>query len=426
MRMSKTMPCPSLTSIAFRLSTIHALALTVFWVGPVNRVNAEDWPCWAGRQHDAKSTETGFAESWPAEGLPLEWSRQIGTGFSSVAIAGERLFTMGHNEGTETVWCLNSSDGDVLWTHEYPSELIPNLHEGGPCSTPTVDGDRVYTLGKEGQLYCLNVTNGKVLWKCMLQEELGVKLPEWGFSNSALILNHMLILETGRVVAFNKITGKKLWQTEIHAAGYGSATAFRHDGRTLLATVDCNGLRIVDSENGRQIAFADWKSPYLTNATTPIVVDDQIFVSTGYKVGCGLFRLQNDELKSIYKNTDMKNHFNNSVLLDGLLYGFDGDAHRGHSVTLNCIAFETGDLAWKQRGFGCGSLMAVDGKLLILSENGELVLAKANSTAFQELARSPFLEGRCWTMPALSNGHVYGRNADGKLACVKLPRTTAQ
>ena len=389
-------------------------------------LQADDWPSWAGPRHDGISTETGFADSWPKDGLPIEWTRQIGTGFSSISVVGERLFTMGHKDGWETVWCLNSTSGEVLWTHEYPGELIPNLHEGGPCSTPTVDGDRVYTLGKEGQLFCLNIADGKVLWDCMLQKELGVKLPEWGFSSSALILDDQLILEAGCVVSFNKMTGEKRWQTEIHNAGYGSAAVFERDGRTLLATLDCDGMRIVDSSDGRPVAFTDWKSPYLTNATTPIIVKDQIFVSTGYKVGCGLFRLEGEHLLPIYKNTDMKNHFNNSILLDGSLYGFDGDAHRGHSVTLNCIAFETGKLAWKQRGFGCGSLLIVDGKLLILSENGELILATASPTEFTELARSPFLEGRCWTMPAVSSDRVYGRSADGKLACVKLPRRDAR
>ncbi|HRA87792.1 MAG TPA: PQQ-binding-like beta-propeller repeat protein [Planctomycetaceae bacterium] len=385
-------------------------------------IKADDWPSWAGLRHDGISQETGFADSWPEEGLPIEWTREIGTGFSSISVVGDRLFTMGHREGKEKVWCLNSISGEVLWTHEYPSELIPNLHEGGPCATPTVDGDRVYTLGKEGQLFCLNVADGKVLWECMLQQELGVELPEWGFSSSAVILRDQLILEAGRVVSFDKINGKKQWQTEPHTAGYGSAAAFDRDGKTLLTTLDCDGLRVVDSADGNEIAFAAWKSPYRTNATTPIVVNDQIFVSTGYQVGCGLFRLQGDELKLVYKNTDMKNHFNNSTLLNGSLYGFDGDAHRGRNVTLNCIAFDTGELAWKQRGPACGSLLIVDGKLLILAENGTLILAEASPKEFIELARSPFSEGRCWTMPTLANGRVHWRNADGKLVCSKLPR----
>ena len=171
------------------------------------------------------------------------------------------------------------------------------------------------------------------------------------------------------------------------------------------------------------MAFAEWKSPYRTNATTPIIVGDQIFVSTGYKIGCGLFRLQSESLELVYKNTEMRNHFNNSILLDGHLYGFDGDAHLGRLVTLACIDFTTGKLTWKQRGLGCGSVLIADGKLLVLTEDGTLVLAKASPDAYVELARSAFLEGRCWTAPILSDGWVYGRNAAGKLVCVTLPKT---
>lgn len=363
------------------------------WFSCLIAIQADDWPNWSGAYHDGISRETDFSDTWPKEGLPIEWTREIGTGFSSMSVAGQRLFAMGHEDGAETVWCLNCQNGEVIWTHEYPGELIPNLHEGGPCSTPTIDGDRVYTVGKEGQLYCLNVSDGKVLWEKKLQQELDVKLPEWGFSSSPRILGNQLILEAGRVVSFDKLNGDILWQTEIHEAGYGSAAVFQHGGKTLIATLDCEGLRIVDATDGQQVAFTEWKSPYRTNASTPIVVGDQIFVSTGYKVGCGLFQLQGESLVLVYKNTEMRNHFNNSILLDGWLYGFDGDSHLGRLVTLNCINFTTGELAWKQRGLGCGSLLITDSKLLVLTENGDLVLAKASSESYTETARSEFIEG---------------------------------
>ena len=382
---------------------------------------ADDWPNWGGPHHDGNSLESGFADVWPKEGLAIEWTHELGVGFSSISVVGNRLLSMGHKDGIETVWCLDSRTGEVLWTHAYPSELIPNLHEGGPCSTPTFDGERVYTVGKEGQLFCLKVTDGKVVWQKELQTELGVKLPEWGFSSSPFILGNQMILEGGRLVSFDKQTGEKLWQTEIHEAGYGSAAAFDYQGKTLLACLDCIGLRLVDSADGTQIAFSDWKSPYQTNATTPIIVGDQIFVSTGYNIGCGLFQLKGDKLISVYANTEMCNHFNNSVLANGYLYGFDGNSHNGRNATLNCVELATGKLAWRQRGAGCGSLLIVENKLIVLAERGDLIMASADSGKFTELSRSPFLDGRCWTVPVLANGRVYGRNADGKLICVVLP-----
>lgn len=386
-----------------------------------SEANASDWPNWGGPGHDLVLHHSGLSTDWPKNGLPISWTREIGIGFSSMSLAGGRLMAMGHIDGSEHVWCLNAETGEVLWKHAYPCRLIDNLHEGGPCSTPTIDGDVVYTLGKEGQLFCLRMADGGIAWQKNLQEDLGVKLPEWGFSSSARILGEQLILEAGRVVSYGKSDGRKLWQTDMHSAGYGSAAVFENDGRFLLATLDCDGLRILNSKDGKQLAFREWKSPYQTNSTTPIITGDTVFVSTGYGVGCGMFRFRGDSLEEIYTNRNMRNHFSNCVLRDGHFYGFDGDSHNSRNVTLNCVNAASGESVWKHRGLGCGSLMMVDDRLLVLSDKGDLVLAEAAPAGYQELARSPFLEGRCWTVPVVSGGRVYGRNAAGKLVSAELP-----
>ena len=380
-----------------------------------------DWPNWMGPRHDGVSRESGWSTDWPEDGLPVAWSKSIGTGFSSMSIVDGLLYTMGFIDGEEFVYCLNAKTGDQVWTHKYPSELLPNLHEGGPSSTPTVDGKFVYTLGKKGQLYCLDRKTGEVKWHHELQEELDVPLPEWGFSSSGFILGEKIIFEAGRVVAFNKLTGKKIWQSDKHEAGYGSAAAFQHDGKTLLATLDCEGLRVLDSETGAELAFQEWESPFRTNSTTPIIHDGKIFISTGYNVGCGLFDYADGKLTKIFSHRKMRNHFNNSILLDGYLYGFDGNSNLGRVVQLTCLDFQTGEVMWQQAGYGCGSLMVADGKLLVLSDKGLLAVVAANPQNYEEIARSEFLERRCWTVPVLLNGHVYGRNANGLLKCLKLP-----
>ena len=392
------------------------------WLTAADPAPSKSWPNWMGPVRDGISRETGWQSSWPDDGLSVAWSRHIGIGFSSISISDGRLFTMGHIDGEEIVWCLDASTGDEIWTHRYPCELINNLHEGGPGATPTIEGDRVYTLGKEGQLYALDVKTGKVLWQVMLKKDLNVGTPEWGFSSSPVISNNHLILEAGRVVSYDKFTGKKNWQTEKHEAGYGSAAIFGpFKDATFIATLDCEGLRITKRETGDEAAFHSWPSPFRTNATTPIVTGNRIWISSAYNVGCGLFEFDGHRLKEIYSNREMRNHFNNSILLDGYLYGFDGNSNLGRVVQLTCMKLETGEVAWKQRGMGCGSLMIADQKLLVLSENGVLVLAKASPEGFEELASSPFLTGRCWTVPILLDKRVYGRNATGKLVCVDLP-----
>ena len=380
------------------------------------------WPNWMGPGHDGVSLESGWSTDWPQDGLPVVWSREIGIGFSSVTIADGRLFCMGHIDGDEFVQCLNPETGQPIWSFSYRSPLVDNLHDGGPGATPTIDGEYVYTLGRGGQLYCFRADKGEVVWSRMLQDDLDVSLPEWGFTSSPFILGEQLILEAGRVVSYHKLTGAKNWQTDRHEAGYGSAARLESDDMVYLATLDCDGLRIVRADDGGQVAFHPWESPFLTNSTTPIVQGEQIYVSSGYNVGCGLFRFSDGHLTLVYSNRDMRNHFNNSILLNGHLYGFDGNSNLGRVVQLTCMEWANGDVKWKQRGLGCGSLMVVDNKLLVLSEDGNLVIAEATPSGFSERCRSRFLDGRCWTVPLLLNGCVYGRNAAGRLVCVRLPR----
>ncbi len=379
------------------------------------------WPNWMGINHDGVSTDAGWSTRWPDSGLPEVWEREIGIGFSSVAIQDGRLFTMGHVDGVETVHCFDVDSGDTIWQHSYDSELIANLYQGGPGATPTVDGEFVHTLGKEGQLYCFSAQDGDVVWQKELQEDLGVPLPEWGFNSSPYILGKQLLLQGGRIVSYEKTTGKKIWQTPPATAGYGTVAAFSDDGDTLLAVLDCDALRVLRSDDGQELDSFPWKSPFATNSTTPIVHRGNLFVSTGYQVGCGLFDFEGRKLKLVYDNRDMRNHFNNCILYDGFLYGFDGNSNLGRVVHLKCMDLATGEVAWKHRGLGCGSLMIADGKLLILGDDGMLVVAEATPDSFQEIASSKILDGRCWTVPVLFNNRVYARNAQGNLVCVQLP-----
>ncbi|MEZ6123338.1 MAG: PQQ-binding-like beta-propeller repeat protein [Planctomycetaceae bacterium] len=384
-------------------------------------IQGADWPTWMGPDLTGISLESGWSAKWPEAGLPTVWTQNIGIGFSSVSIVDGRLYTMGHDRGKESVWCLNSQTGEVLWSHSYPAPLHDNLYEGGPGATPVVHADCVYTLSIDGRLLCLDRITGTVIWEKLLQQDLGVGFPDWGFDSTPFILNDQLILQAGRLVSYDLKTGRKNWQTSRHTAGYGAVRAFQQDDKTLLASLDNDGLRICQATDGTQVAFAKWDSPFKTNSTTPIIHDGLIYISTGYNIGCGLFRLQNGRLEQIYANREMRNHFNNSILYNGHVYGVDGNSNLGRVVTITCMDFETGKLNWKQRGLGCGSLTIADGKLLILSEDGTLVLADATPEEFREVARSPFLTGRCWTVPVLLNGKIYGRNAAGTLKCVQLP-----
>ena len=379
------------------------------------------WPRWSGPAGDMISRETGWNSNWNQTPPKVVWQAEIGTGFSSVSVDRDHLYTMGNVGGKDFVYCLLVVNGEFAWKHSYECGLVDNLHEGGPSATPTIDEDRVFTVSKEGHLFCCDALKGDVLWSGHLQKITGTDHPEWGFTCSPLVLDEKLIIEAGRVVAINKKTGKTIWKSKTgYRPGYGSPVVFDHHGQQLIAVLNNDGVLVVRLADGGEVAFYEWETSFATNSTTPIVVDNTIYISTGYHRGCTLLRLDGNTLESIYENRKMRNHFNNSVLWKGYLYGVDGNSHNPRVCQIVCMNFETGEQLWGHRGFGCGSVMIADEKLLILSGSGELVLAELNPAEFKEIGRVRVLDGRCWTVPVLANGRIYCRNAAGNLVCVDV------
>ncbi len=415
-----------------------------------------DWPRWRGPHVDGISQETGWTADW-RDGMPkMVWSKNVGIGFSSMAVSNGLLYTMGHRiaddinadkgaagagdregaesrgpeteearRGTDIVVCLDAATGSVQWDHKYPCLLVDRLHEGGPAATPTVAGDHVYTLSKEGHLFCLDAVGGSIHWQRFLPEDLGVEMPEWGFSSSPLVEDGLVVVDGGRVAAYHAASGELAWTTPEYPAGYGSAVPFwaaEEDGsqQRLLAVLNNHCLLVVRLADGATVARRKWKTSYQTTSTTPIVVDDTIFVSTGYRRGCLLTRLCGKKLEDVYENRDMCNQMNTCVLWDGHLFGFDGNSNLSRVVALTCMDYATGEVKWQQRGLGCGSLMIAGGRLVCLSDDGKLIIVNPSPHAYMELARAQILEGRCWTVPVLSGGNIFARNAVGDLVCVDV------
>ena len=389
-------------------------------------VSGVDWPQWRGPDENGIS-----AERLPAKPdfTTVLWQKKVGTGFSTVAVAEGRVFTLGHSGakdgGSETVWCFHAETGAEIWQHSYPAPLIARFYEGGPGATPTVRGGKVFTYSKHGRLHCYEAATGKVIWQRDMLAEAGLdEPPEWGFACSPYFLtDDTLLIEAGATFALDAATGKVRWKSQRFTPAYGTPKAFTADGRKLLAVMKTEGLVVLDAGNGATVATADWKTSFDTTATTPIIHGGKIFISTGYDRGCALFELAGDQLKKSYEHKLLSNHMNNSVLLDGHLYGFDGTAHRGRPTEFVCLELATGKEKWRVPpavGLGCGSVMATaDGTLLILSERGELLTALATPAGFKATARHQVLGGRCWTVPVLAHGRIYCRNARGDLVCVK-------
>jgi len=380
---------------------------------------AEDWPHWLGPERNGRSEEV-LPASPDLSGRA--WEAELGTGFSSFAVAEGRVFSMGHADGRETVWCFSEESGELLWSDSYEAELLPNLHEGGPGATPAVSGGRVFTLSKDGQLRAYDAARGTLHWERDVAELANlVRRPPWGYTGSPVVWNGELLVEAGATFAFDPETGEERWRSETFRPAYGSPQPFPSGDRTLVATLKTDGLVILDPDGGRTLAEARWRTSFQTNSTTPLFLGEgRLFISTGYDRGCALFHFDGDTLTKRYENRNMCNHMGNSVPHEGYIYGFDGTAHRGRPVEFTCIDVATGEKQWQVRDYRYGSVIGASDDLIVLTEEGMLLVGRASPRGFEPRARARVLTGRCWTPPVLANGRIYARNAAGRAVAVPV------
>ena len=387
-----------------------AIATTVVVAGPwCEQVQGADWPGWRGPQRTGISAEAGWDAAAPQ---PL-WRRPVGPGCASVAVGQGRLYTMGYDDakGQDVVYCLNAETGAEIWTFPYACSKFDSNHEGGPAVTPTLDGNRLYTLSVEGHLHCIDALSGDVIWKDDLRQSLGAKPPKWGFAGSPVVLDGMVVIDVGVAAAFNKADGELIWKSSDYGAGYSTPMPFDSAGTPSLAVFNKLGLLVLNRTNGQESARFGWETKYGVNAATPIIAEDLAFISSGYNRGCAVVRLGEGNPTKVWESREMRNQMASSVLWQGHLYGFD-------ESTLKCLDLKTGERRWAQRGLGKGSLMSADGKLIVQSEDGNLVIAEASPQGFAPLSTTEqAVSGRSWVVPVLANGRIFCRSNKGELAC---------
>ncbi|PWU11208.1 MAG: alcohol dehydrogenase [Verrucomicrobia bacterium] len=378
------------------------------------RLSALDWYRWRGPDLNGISSETGWQSKWSGDGPKRVWRAAVGTGFSSFSVSNGRVYTMGNTHDTDTVFCFDAATGQLIWKHAYACPLDPKYFEGGPGATPTVADGRVYTISRQGHLFCLDAAKATVIWKKNLNVESGLEIPTWGFAGSALVEGDRVFLNMGSAgAALEKSSGKVVWISGKDAGGYSTPVPFSAGDERRLALFTKDSIAAIRAGDGRALWSYPWKTSYDVNAAEPIIEGDKVFISAGYNHGAALLKLNGNAPEELWENKNMRNHFNSCVLWKGYLYGVDENQ-------LRCLAFDTGEVKWTDRDFGKGSLMVADGKLIGMSEKGELIIAEATPQAFKPISRTQVLTGRCWTTPVLSNGRIYCRNAAGQVVCVDV------
>ena len=392
--------------------------------------HAADWPQWRGPQRDGVSTETGLftAEQPFAEA----WRVSLGRGFSGIAIADGRVFTMFAQGADEFAICLDAQTGEERWRFRTGVYYTETQGGDGPRSTPAVDGETVYVLGARGQLYALSADSGSKVWEKDLVAEFGSEVPKWGFSTSPLVEGDLLLVEAGgingnylvemvldhrapaTVIAFDKASGQTVWTALDDKMGYSSPIVFTANGQRQLAFFTAYSLTGLAPADGQTLWTYPWKTRYDINAATPIFIPpNRVFISSGYGKGAAVVQIgQGEAVEEIWRNAEMKNQFSTSVYYQDHLYGFD-------NAILKCLDARTGEEKWKTRGYGKGSLIAADGQLIVLGEMGQLGLVAATPAGFREKSKAQVLNGRCWTVPSIAAGRLYLRD-ESEIVCLDV------
>jgi len=385
---------------------LRTLLATTLFVAPTPA--AEDWPQWRGPHRDGVSTETAWSSSGSAEPL---WTAEVGLGYSTFSVSQGRLYTAGWDEasGQDIVYCLDASTGEEQWRHTCKAEKWAKFHGGGTNCTPSVDGDDVYVLNREGKYTLLDAASGREKWVVDLMAEYDLTLPTWGFAASPLILDDMVVLNVGRVLAFEKGSKKLRWQSEDYGHAYSTPTACELAGEDVLAVMGGKALLVLERRSGRELASMEWETKYDVNAASPVQVDDErIWISSGYGHGGAMVRFDGESCEQVWATKGMRNQMSTSLLIGEHLYGID-------EAVLKCFDLDGGEV-WSKRGIGKGALTAAGDRLLIHTSKGELAVVKATPAGYEELARDKATSGGvCWTMPVLVDGRIYLRSSKGQL-----------
>ena len=401
----------------------------------------ENWPCFLGPTHNGISRETRLLKSWPNDGPTLLWSLERGTGYTSPAIVGDRLVYFHRMKDHEVVECLHSVEARLFWTFEYPTAYRDRYgYNNGPRASPVIDGDRVYTLGAEGKLHCLSMQDGAVHWSLDLMREYELEQNFFGMGPTPLIEGDVLIVVIGKpggpsLVGLDKLTGKERWRAgDQWTAGYASPIPADVHGRRRVfvflggdSRPPTGGLLAIDPADGQLDFEFPWRSDLYesVNASCPVIVGDQVFISASYDTGGAMLTLKPDGgFETAWTTPALGTHWNTAIHMDGYLYGFDGRHQQGASLV--CIEAATGremwreSPEWEQRFEQNGdtrtarfstfraSLLAADGAYLCLAEMGHLLWLELTPKGYKELARTwLFAAPETWALPVLSKGLLY-------------------
>ncbi|HBO44350.1 MAG TPA: hypothetical protein DD670_10545, partial [Planctomycetaceae bacterium] len=394
-----------------------------------------DWPHLRGPNFDGVSAETGLAQRWPDEGPPVLWIRHVGEGYSGLIRVGDRLFTQTQTAYRQSVLCLDAESGETIWEHPYDWPYEQGGMYPGPRATPTWHAGRVYFAGPRGTVGCLAAADGRLLWRVNVVQEFGARGIGFGYSCTPLVCDGKVILPVGgekaAVVALDADKGSTVWTGGDEPASYCGALPITLQDRPLVVAFLQNALLLLDRTTGEALWRHELSREYDEHSAWPVYDEPRLMIASPFRKGAAQFTLEAaggaDERRLVgrpaWDSMQMSNDVASCVLHEGCVYGFDlrdiqTKARRASRGTFRALDFKTGDVLWSDERPGHASLIAADGKLLMLNDRGEAILASASPEAYEELSRANVFGGEiCWTAPTLSRGRLYLRSPT-RAACL--------
>jgi outer membrane protein assembly factor BamB len=382
---------------------------------------AAEWPQWRGPNRDDLCTETGLLKDWPAGGPPLVWKATgLGSGFSTVSVVGDRIYTIGDKGESSWVIALNLADGKPAWSSKLGKSGAPGGYVG-PRATPTIDGQLLYAVGQWGEIVCLEAATGKELWRKDFVKDFQGTRPHWGFAESPLVDGDKVVFtpggSEGAVVALNKQTGAQIWRSKdfTDKAQYSSLIIAEIGGVRQYIQLTADSVAGVSAADGSLL----WRAPRKGDVAvipTPIYADGLVYVASGYGVGCNCFKITPSggkfSAQQVYASKVMVNHHGGVIKLGDSLYGYSD----GKGWT--CQDFKTGAAKWQNKEkLGKGAIAYADGNFYLRQEDspGTVAIIEASTSGYKEHGRfNPpnRSDQQSWPHPVISGGKMYLRDQD--------------
>lgn len=377
-----------------------------------------DWPQWGGANQDFTADSKGLATTWPQDGPPKIWTRDLGEGYSAILVGGTSLYTMAHEGEEEIAICLDARTGQTIWEHRYPGQVHKDhttQFGNGPRGTPLLSQGRLYTIGVSGRMHCLDAANGKPVWTQELWSDFEGTVLNHGYSSSPVAYKDTIIVMVGgeghSLVALNKNDGTVAWKKQDFGNSYSTPKLISVDGQDQLVCYMATEIVGLDPADGKLL----WQMPHANqwkqNITLPIWFEDEnILFFTTSEAGSKAVKLTRNgdktEVKELWSTRKVRLHHNNCIRVGDYVYGTTGS----RVSFFMAINIKTGDIAYRKRGFAKANCIFADGMFIVLDEDGNLALITATPEEFTVHAKVPLLEKVSWTVPTLVGKTLYVRD----------------